>query len=462
MMKKLISFTLFLIMIVTVFFTGCGRIQVKSVVLSMHEMELQLNDNFNLVATVKPEDAAEPMIYWESSDSNVVTVKSGVMKAVGEGEAVVKAFTSNGTYDECKILVRKVDITEINVNKKIFTLMVGSEETLEFSVTPRDVSKNVVEWESSNSSIATVDRGVVTAKSAGKCDIIAIAPSGVKSVSHLTVKVKPKGVVINKKSATLSTGKTIKLKADVYPKTTAYKEIIWESSNDKIATVDSTGLVSAHKAGSCKIYATSYNEMYDYCKITVTQADLNFSGTGNSTINDINLNKGVYAITMTHSGSGVFKVIGSDGDGGAYTYASVIGEYKGTNLFAKGKSDGIDGASMTIAATGDWTVKIKVIEYNGTDKISGEGDCVTPMFKGTNLKKSVQMQNKGTGDFTLFLFDQSGKQIGVLCDEIDDYKGSVMVTLDKNKSYFLVAKSGGKWQVDFGNDSKTTTVKSTN
>ena len=108
------------------------------------------------------------------------------------------------------------------------------------------------------------------------------------------------------------------------------------------------------------------------------------------------------------------------------------------------------------------TVKIKVIEYNGTDKISGEGDCVTPMFKGTNLKKSVQMQNKGTGDFTLFLFDQSGKQIGVLCDEIDDYKGSVMVTLDKNKSYFLVAKSGGKWQVDFGNDSKTTTVKSTN
>lgn len=461
-MKKTISLTLFFIMVVTVLFTGCGRIQVKSISLSVHEMELQLKDTRDLVATVKPEDAAEPMVYWESSDSKVVTVKSGVVSAVGEGEAVVKAFTSNGVYDECKVVVKTIDITGIYVNKKTFTLMVGSEETLEFSVTPSDVSKNVVEWESSNPSVATVDRGVVTAKKAGKCDIIATAPSGVKSVSHLTVKVKPKGVVINKRSATLSTGKTIKLKADVYPKTTAYKEIVWESSNDKIATVDSTGLVSAHKAGSCKIYATSYNEMYDYCEITVTQADLNFSGTGNSTINAINLNKGVYAITMTHKGSGIFKVIGSDGDGGAYTYVSVIGEYKGTNLFAKGKSDGIDGASMTIAATGDWTVKIKVIEYNGTDKITGEGDCVTPMFKGTNLKKSVQMKNKGVGDFTLFLFDQTGKQIGVLCDEIDDYEGSVMVTLDKNKSYFLVAKSGGKWQVDFGNNSKTTKVKNTN
>jgi hypothetical protein len=49
-----------------------------------------------------------------------------------------------------------------------------------------------------------------------------------------------------------------------------------------------------------------------------------------------------------------------------------------------------------------------------------------------------------------------------MCDEIDDFDGTVKATLDKNKYYFLVVKSSGKWSVDFNNGSKKSTVSSTN
>ncbi len=84
------------------------------------------------------------------------------------------------------------------------------------------------------------------------------------------------------------------------------------------------------------------------------------------------------------------------------------------------------------------------------------------MFTGTDNKQTVKLKNKGDDDFTVFLFDETGKQIGVLCDEIDDYEGTVSATLNKNKSYFIVVKSSGTWSVDFGSGSKVTKVKNTN
>ena len=246
------------------------------------------------------------------------------------------------------------------------------------------------------------------------------------------------------------------------PEKSAYKEVKWESSDTSVATVDATGKVTGIKAGKCKIYVTTYNDKYDYCNVTVTQGTLTYKGNGNKTLKHITVSEGVYAITMTHKGDGVFNVIGSDGDGRAYNYVDVKGDYSGTNLYAKGKNDGVEDATIRISATGEWTIKIKAITFDGTDNITGSGECVSPMFPGTNKKNTVQLKNAENGDFTVFLFDQNGKQIGVLCDELDDFEGTVNATLDKNKYYFIVVKSQGEWSVDFDNDSKETKVKNTN
>lgn len=463
-MKRIISMSLVLALaiIFTTILGGCGKVDVEDITLSDKSVKLQLKDKFELSATVTPKNAAEPMVYWDTSDSSVVTVKSGVLTAVGEGKATVKAFTSNGVSDECKVTVDNVLASKLTLNKSKFTLMLGATENLFYTITPKNVTNNSIEWESSNTKVATVENGKVTGKDAGECTITATSSNGLKAKCKVIVKVKPTGVVINKHSVNVGTNKSIQLSATVKPNNTAYKDVMWESSNESIATVDSKGKVIGKKVGSCKIYATTKNNKYDYCKVIVTQEDLKFSGNGNKTLSNVTVTKGVYAITMTHEGKGTFTVIGSDGDGRVYTYADTTGKYTGTNLYAKGKSDGVEDATIKVAATGKWTIKIKAITYDGTDNITGSGECVSKMFTGTDNKQTVKLKNKGDDDFTVFLFDETGKQIGVLCDEIDDYEGTVSATLNKNKSYFIVVKSSGTWSVDFGSGSKVTTVKNTN
>lgn len=461
-MKRILSLSIILVLLITLVFSGCGKAEVQSVTISDKEINIQLRDTFDLSAKVYPDYAAEPMIYWESGDNDIVTVKSGIVTAIGEGETTVTAFTSNGVSDSCKVKVQNILAKKIKMNKEKFTMMVGTTDKIEYTIVPANVTDKAIDWESSDRNIATVENGKVKAKSVGKCTITATASNGVKDKCELIVKVRPLGVQVNTSVASVATGGKLQLSAKILPDTSAYKEINWESSDEKIATVDENGLVKGKKPGKCKIYATTSNDKYDYCTLTVTQGTLNYKGTGNKTLKNVSVSEGVYAITTEHTGDDIFKVIGTDGDGRSYTYVSATGNYSGTIIYAKGKSDGVEDAEIDIAATGYWKLKIKAIEYNGTDNISGAGDCVSPMFKGTNLRKDVKMKNKGEGDFTVFLFDQSGKQIGVLCDEIDDYQGTVSATLDKNKYYFIVVKSEGKWSVDFDNGSKVTKVNRTN
>lgn len=460
-MRRIISLSLSFI-IFSLMLIGCGRVDVENVKLSQKEIKLQLKDTYKLSATVFPKESAEPMVYWESSDTSVVTVKSGVVTAVGEGKAEVKAFTSNGVSDVCQCIVNNILTEKLTINKKNFTMMAGTKEKIEYTIVPENVTNNALVWDSSDEKVATVDGGTVKALSVGKCDITATSNNGIKAKCHLTVKVKPTGVRLNAHATTVATNKTVQLSATVLPEKSAYKEVKWESSDTSVATVDATGKVTGIKAGKCKIYVTTYNDKYDYCNVTVTQGTLSYKGFGNKTLKHITVSQGVYAITMTHKGDGVFRIIGSDGDGRAYTYVDVKGDYTGTNLYAKGKNDGVEDATIRISATGEWTIKIKAITFDGTDNITGSGECVSPMFPGTNKKNTVQLKNAENGDFTVFLFDQNGKQIGVLCDELDDFEGTVNATLDKNKYYFIVVKSQGEWWVDFDNDSKETKVKNTN
>lgn len=70
--------------------------------------------------------------------------------------------------------------------------------------------------------------------------------------------------------ATLTVGKTLNLKAYTEPENVITK-VSWYSSNNKVAKVDSNGVVTAMKAGSVTITAKTYNGLKASCKITVTK-----------------------------------------------------------------------------------------------------------------------------------------------------------------------------------------------
>ena len=128
------------------------------------------------------------------------------------------------------------------------------------SVKPSKASKSVT-YKSSNKKIATVSsKGTVTGKKKGTVKITATSKKNkkVKSTIKITVKdLKASSVTMSKKTTAIASGKTTTLKATVKGSTGFYNQgVTWKSSNTKVATVTSKGVVKGIAAGQATITAT--------------------------------------------------------------------------------------------------------------------------------------------------------------------------------------------------------------
>lgn len=202
---------------------------------------------------------------WSSSNNAIATVdSSGQVKALKPGTAYITARI-NGASAQCKITVKD---PVIKLNKASVTTYKGKKYTLKASTS----YATRVSWKTSNSKIATVNSsGVITPKKAGKVTITATA-YGKKATCKITVK-NP-SVSLNKKSATVYKGSKYTLKAS-----TSYStKVTWKSSNNKIATVSSKGVVTPKKAGKVTITASAYGKKVT-CKVTVKNPTLSVNKT---------------------------------------------------------------------------------------------------------------------------------------------------------------------------------------
>lgn len=149
------------------------------------------------------------------------------------------------------------------LNKKSITLNVGKT----YALKARGI-KGTVTWSSSKKSVATVTpMGVVTAVKRGTA--IITAKYGKKKLTcKVTVKQPVTSVKLNKTSATLQKGKSLTLKATVFPSNANNKTVTWKSSNKKIATVSSKGVVKAVGSGTATITASA-NGVTAKCNVTV-------------------------------------------------------------------------------------------------------------------------------------------------------------------------------------------------
>lgn len=197
-------------------------------------------------------------ITWKSSNTKVATVNStGVVTAKAKGTAVITV--SCGKYSAtCKITVKNPSLT---LNKKSTTLYKGTRTTLKASVKGVDASK--VTFTSSNTKVVTVSKttGKIVAKAAGKA-VITVKCGSLKT--SCTVTVKNPTLKLAKTSASIKVGK----KTTIKPKATPSGTIKYTSSNKKIATVSSKGVVTGKKKGTAKITVTC-NGVSKTFKVTV-------------------------------------------------------------------------------------------------------------------------------------------------------------------------------------------------
>lgn len=245
-------------------------IAVSEVQLNKKELTLTEGGTEKLVVTVKPDDATDKSVVWESSNTAVATVdQEGLVTAVGEGKATITVKTNDGGFSaSCEVTVKKkvIAVTGVKLSAASMTLREGDKGTLTATVEPANATNKNVEWWTSDLDVVSVtstsggSNGYVEARGAGKATVTVKTEDGEFSAScEITVEKKEvpvTGIALDQSSLLLPVGNTYALKAHVQPSNATDQDIKWGSSNGGVATVDQTGKVTAVAAGTVDILAT--------------------------------------------------------------------------------------------------------------------------------------------------------------------------------------------------------------
>ena len=196
---------------------------------------------------------ASGKVTWKSSNTGVATVANGVVTGKKAGTATITASISG------KTATYKVTVKDRGISARVDQVYVGKKATVK--VTAYGVS-GTAKFKSSNTKVATVNsKGVITGKKAGTTKITVTVG---KYHKDLTVKVKKPSFSLVKSSANLKKGKKVTIKVKAAPAS----KVTYKSSNTKVATVNSKGVVTAKKKGTAKI-TVKCNGITKTFKVTV-------------------------------------------------------------------------------------------------------------------------------------------------------------------------------------------------
>lgn len=235
-------------------------------------------------------EATRVSYQWYSESNSYATVTSSTRyNATVRG---IKATSSCKVYFKCSyfidgyyrtmdfyytitVLSSNVSVTSVTLNQSSVNLKEGGTCQLSASVYPTNATNRNVTWSSSNTAVATVSGGLVSAKSAGTATITCRAAdgSGKYATCRVTVEaatVYVSAITLNKTSATLYAGETTQLNATVSPSTATSKSVSWTSDDASVATVSANGLVTAKAPGTTNIVCKAKDGSGKQATCTIT------------------------------------------------------------------------------------------------------------------------------------------------------------------------------------------------
>ena len=246
-----------------------------SITLDQTAVTLKATESATLTATVLPETTTNKEVVWSSSDSEVASVENGVVTAHKVGTAIITATTTDGSNltATCEVTVEPTLATSITLDQTAVTLKATETATLAATVLPETTTDKGVVWTSSDSEVASVVNGVVTAHKVGTATITATTTDGSELTATCEVTVVPTlatSITLDQTAVTLKATETATLTTTVLPETTTDKGVEWSSSDSEVASVEN-GIVTAHKVGTATITATTTDgsNLTATCEVTV-------------------------------------------------------------------------------------------------------------------------------------------------------------------------------------------------
>ena len=182
-----------------------------------------------------------------------------------------------GTYAETfanenniKFTNREVNASKVELNESQITLNEGDTYNLIMSVTPDDFT-DAVTWKSTDIDVVTVtETGVIKAVGTGTATV-KLTVGNVSASCLITVLQPVTSISLDRSSISLDSSDSYQLSAYIYPSTASNKNVVWESSDPSVATIDDNGMVTALKKGTTKITvkATDGSNVSASCTVTV-------------------------------------------------------------------------------------------------------------------------------------------------------------------------------------------------
>ena len=206
-------------------------------------------------------------VFWSSQDPTVVTVnQEGVATAIASGTAQIAA-SAGGLSRTIAVTVSQRPIALVRISPPAGTVAVGGTLALQGEAldgTGALLPNRVLDWVSSTPAVATVNAsGLVTGVSVGQATISATG-EGKSGTAVVTVLPAPvANITIQPNGGSLPAGGTMQFVAtprDAAGAALAGRRIEWRSSNDAIATVSASGLLTAISPGSVTITVTAPGE----------------------------------------------------------------------------------------------------------------------------------------------------------------------------------------------------------
>ena len=410
---------------------SASTVPVTGVILNPTSYSMTVGATYSLTATVLPEGATYKGLTWESFDSSIATVSStGVVTAVGVGTVDIKVTTNDGGFtakSRITVTAATIPVTGVTVTPSSFSLTVGGTRQLSEDVRPSGATNKGVTWSSNNKNVATVSStGVVTAVGVGTVDIkVTTNDGGFTAKSRITVTaatIPVTGVTVTPSSFSLTVGGTRQLSEDVRPSGATNKGVTWSSNNKNVATVSSTGVVTAVGVGTTKIIVTTNDGGFTATStVTVTAAPVSVTGV---TISPTSFN---LTVDKTRTLTAMVKPSGATNTGKTWTSSN--------EDVAKVSSTGV------VTAIGVGTAEITVKTNDG-------GYTAKSIVTVTDAK--IYVNNITLSDSSLILLKGSTKEVTATVSPSNATNKDV-VWSSSNSSVATVSSTGVVTAVDAGN-----------